>query len=361
VSTGGCIRSQQYGRYLDRESNVYIFKNTERNNFKASQYETKSLLYLIGLRPDKKQISILAIDCFNDVTGLSSGGKLWDLQSKGEAGLTPQKIGKYLYTLYSNYDSKFEFYEFIFFMPMLKDSYLKGDVGYFYRFDNFKDAERDKIVLGLSKELVRVHGVVDRSKIDSFLEGVVFVEDRELPHDYVKNVLDFKGKDKKSDSFYDEIFKEIRDRQVIKKASYIEGLSISRPLDVLNFNRHIETKDIHVLLVNRLVGIDLFSQQGFPIEFYSEATVRHLDTEDLRDLIQDCQAKISRAFFNKNSKKEFWKVLEVILSSVEEDGKVSILDIFKNVDLLVKRLTILDRDSVLFLSALIKEGLRNEN
>ncbi|MNG38709.1 hypothetical protein D3C84_1265150 [compost metagenome] len=53
--------------------------------------------------------------------------------------------------------------------------------------------------------------------------------------------------------------------------------------------------------------------------------------------------------------------MEVILSSVEEDGKVSILDIFKNVDLLVKRLTILDRDSVLFLSALIKEGLRNEN
>ncbi|WP_223457108.1 hypothetical protein [Pseudomonas sp. A-R-26] len=336
---------------------MYIFKNTERNNYKASQYETKSLLYLIGLRSDRKQISILAIDCFNDVTGLSAGGKLWDLQSKGEAGLTPQKIGKYLYTLYSNYDSKFEFYEFIFFMPMLKGSYLKGDVGYFYNFDNFKDVEKDKVILGLSKELTRVHCVVNRSKIDSFLERVVFVEDRELPHDYVKNVLDFKGKNKKSDSFYDEIFKEIRDRQVIKKASYIEGLSISRPLDVLSLNRHIETKDIHVLLVNRFVGIDLFSQQGIPIEFYSEATARHLDVEDLRDLIQDCQAKISRAFFNKNSKREFWKVLEVILNSVEENRSVSISDIFKDVELLVKRLTVLDRDSVLFLSALIKEGL----
>lgn len=336
---------------------MYIFKNTERNNNKASQYETKSLLYMIGLRPDKKQISILAIDCFNDVTGLSSGGKLWDLQSKGEAGLTPQKIGKYLYTLYSNFDSVFKFHEFIFFMPILKDSYLKGDVGYFYGLENFKDAQQDKIILGLSKELARVLGVVSRSKIDSFLECVVFVEDRELPHNYVKNVLDFKGKDKKSDLFYDEIFKEIRDRQLIKKASYIEGLSISRPLDVLNLGRHIETKDIHVLLVNRLVGVDLFSQQGIPIEFYSEAISRNLDVEDLRDLIQDCQAKISRAFFNKNSKREFWKVLEVILNSVEKDRSVSISDVFKDVELLVKRLTVLDRDSVLFLSALIKEGL----
>lgn len=336
---------------------MYIFKNTERNNNKASQYETKSLLYLIGLRSDRKQISILTIDCFNDVTGLSAGGKLWDLQSKGEAGLTPQKIGKYLYTLYSNYDSKFEFYQFIFFMPILKGSYLKADVGYFYSFDNFNDVEKDKVVLGLSKELNRVHGVVNRSKIDSFLKRVVFVEDRELPHDYVKNVLDFKGKDKKSDSFYDEIFQEIRGRQLIKKSSYIEGLSISRPLDVLHLNRHIETKDIHVLLVNRLVGIDLFSPQGIPIGFYSEAAARNLDVEDLRDLIQDCQAKISRAFFNKNSKREFWKVLEVILDSVEEDQGVGISEIFKNVELLVKRLIVLDKDSVLFLSALIKEGL----
>lgn len=337
---------------------MYTFKNTERNNNKASQYETKSLLYMIGLRPDKKQISILAIDCFNDVTGLSSGGKLWDLQSKGEANLTPQKIGKYLYTLYSNYHSVFKFHEFIFFMPVLKDSYLQKDVGYFYGLENFKVAERDKIILGPSKELNRVRGVVSRQKIDSFLERVVFVEDRELSHNYVKNILDFKGRDKKSDLFYDEIFKEIRDRQIVKKVSCIEGMSISHPLDVLNLDRHIETKDIHVLLVNRFVGIDLFSStQGVPIEFYSEAKSRDLDMEDLRDLIQDCQAKISRAFFNKNSKKEFWKVLEVVLDSIEKNRSVTILDVFKNVELLVKRLAVLDRDSVLFLSALIKEGL----
>lgn len=235
---------------------------------------------------------------------------------------------------------------------------MQRDVGYFYGLENFKVAEQDKIILGLSKELNRVHGVVNRAKIDSFLERVVFVEDRELSHNYVKNILDFKGRDKKTDLFYDEIFKEIRDRQIVKKASCIEGMSISSPLDVLSLGRHIETKDIHILLVNRFVGNDLFSpMQGVPIEFYSEAKSRDLDMEDLRDLIQDCQAKISRAFFNKNSKKEFWKVLEVVLSSIEKNPSVTILDVFKNVELLVRRLAILDRDSVLFLSALIKEGL----
>ncbi|KPY95729.1 hypothetical protein [Pseudomonas syringae group genomosp. 3] len=209
---------------------MYTFKNTERNNNKASQYETKSLLYMIGLRPDKKQISILAIDCFNDVTGLSAGGKLWDLQSKGEANLTPHKIGKYLYTLYCNCHSVFKFHTFIFFMPVLKDSYLLRDAGYFYGMENFKVAEQDKIILGLSKELIRVHGVAHRPEIESFLERVLFVEDRELSHNYVKNVMAFKGRDKKPDIFYDEIFKEIRDRQIVKKASCIEGMTIARPL-----------------------------------------------------------------------------------------------------------------------------------
>ncbi len=337
---------------------MYIFRNTERNNYKASQYETKSLLYLIGLRSDRKQISILAIDCFNDVTGLSSGGKLWDLQSKGEAGLTPQKIGKYLYTLYRNFDSVFTFHEFIFFMPPLKSSYLKGDAGYFYNLNNFNDVEKEKVVLGLSKELSRVHGVCDVKKIDRFLACVIFVEDREPICHYVKNVLDFKGRDKKSDAFYEEIFKEIRDRQVVKKTSCIEGLSISAPLDVLTFGRHIDSKEIHVLLVNRFVGIDLFEQTGVPLEFFSEASSRGLDVEDLRDLMEECQAKISKAFFNKNSKREFWKVLEIILKAVQKDQAISILDIFNKVEPHVSRLTVLDGDSILYLSALIKEGLR---
>lgn len=342
---------------------MYVFKNTERNNSKASQYETKSLLYLIGLRTDRQKISILAIDCFNDITGLSdSGAKLWDVQSKGEANLTPQKIGKYLYTLYSNHSSVFVFHEYIFFMPPLKASYLNGDIGYYYKLDNFKAVEKKKIEIGLSNELTRLGIPVVKKTIDNFLSSVVFVEDREPSAMYVKSILEFNGKDKKSDSFYDEIFNEIRNQQVIKKLSCIEGLSISKPLDVLNFNRHIEKKEIHMLLVNRLVGVDLFSQKGFPFEFYAEAVSRGFDTEDLHDLSQDCQASISKAFFNKNSKKEFWKILEHIMNSIEKNPKISIVEIYNSISsVVIQKLTVLDRDGILFLSALIKDGLKNEN
>ena len=45
----------------------YIFKNTEINNEKASVFETKSLLYLIGKRNDSKEIEYVTFDCFNGI------------------------------------------------------------------------------------------------------------------------------------------------------------------------------------------------------------------------------------------------------------------------------------------------------
>lgn len=35
----------------------------------ASEFETKSLLYLFGCRKDSKDIDVFIIDCFNDVSG----------------------------------------------------------------------------------------------------------------------------------------------------------------------------------------------------------------------------------------------------------------------------------------------------
>ena len=127
---------------------TYIFSNTERTNKKASEYETKSLLYLIGQYRNKKEISIAAIDCFNDVTGMShTGQKLWDIQSKGEANLTPRKLGKHLITLFDNYDSEFVFFEYFFFMPKIHRRYLDNDVDHTYNISSFKKNEAIKIRL----------------------------------------------------------------------------------------------------------------------------------------------------------------------------------------------------------------------
>lgn len=65
---------------------MYTFKNTEINNKKASDFETKSMLYLLGMRSDSEEIEIITVDCFNDATGSNTDfSKLWDVQSKNHS------------------------------------------------------------------------------------------------------------------------------------------------------------------------------------------------------------------------------------------------------------------------------------
>lgn len=72
---------------------MYQFTTTERNNEKASEYETKVMLYLFGCRQDSRDMDVFIIDCFNDVSGANRDvNRLWDVQSKGVKSLNPKKI-----------------------------------------------------------------------------------------------------------------------------------------------------------------------------------------------------------------------------------------------------------------------------
>lgn len=85
---------------------MYKFKTSEQNNDKATEFETKSLLYLLTKIKGHRGISLFIIDCFNDVTGVSEDYfDSWDIQSKNVASLTPRTVGKALYTLFANYVS----------------------------------------------------------------------------------------------------------------------------------------------------------------------------------------------------------------------------------------------------------------
>ena len=60
---------------------------------KASEYETKAMLYLFGCRQDSRDMDVFIIDCFNDVSGANRDvNRLWDVQSKGVKSLNPKKI-----------------------------------------------------------------------------------------------------------------------------------------------------------------------------------------------------------------------------------------------------------------------------
>lgn len=342
---------------------MYVFRNTERTNQKASEYETKSLLYLVGQCRDRKEISLAAIDCFNDVTGLNDNGeKLWDVQSKGEAKLTPRKIGRYLITLFDNYQSSLNFTEHIFFMPKLASSYLDVSDKSVYGVSAFKKDHIFKVKAGLIQELESKNKKFTINQLDDFLKKVVIVENRKNTATYVKDIVRFKHQKIKENIFYEEIFKEIRNLQSAKKNSLIEGQSVCKPLDVLSFDRHIFMGDLKMLVINRFVGIDLFNQRMMPTSFLDVIQKRNYDSQDLKDHILECKSQIGRAFFDKNQKREFWNVFEHIISCLKNDPSSHINDVAQSLsDSVFERLNHLDEDGILFLSAMIKDGLADEN
>lgn len=339
----------------------YILKNTEINNKKASEFETKSLLYLIGFRKDSSEVSLISIDCINDVTGVNENfDKLWDIQAKNHSTISPKKLGKFLFTLFDNHISDINFYEYILFVPKINDAYLLDSTISTYNVKNFESKTYSKIITGLKEETLRVNKSCDDVKVNEFLDRVLIVQDNKRLSTYIKSITKFKNKKIQSEEFYKSVFEDIRDIQTAKKNSYVEGEVLSKVEDILALNRHIYTKDIHTLIINRIVGCNIFEFQN-PISFMPEMRKTN-DDQAAEDLLQDCKSDLSRMFFNKNSNKEFWKISEYIITSLRTNGNKSIYDIADDVETNtpVKK-TIMNNKSQLFLISLIKDGLKDDN
>lgn len=342
---------------------MYTFKNTEINNKKASEFETKSMLYLLGMRSDKDEINIITIDCFNDVTGVNDNfTKLWDVQSKNHSKFPPSKIGESLSTLYDNYISTIDFCEYILFIPKLNRDYLKDKSLNIYGYENIEEKQRK----GIEKKLKeKING--DKSNTTpplflDFLSKVCFVEDNHKISTYIKRISKFKNKKTISEELYNRIFNEIRNHQSNLKNSYIENEKISHPSEVLKFNRHITKLEINTLLISRLVGVDVFSFPVIPFSFLPITYDLKLDEESTKDLIQECNANLSRAFFDKNGCREFWKITENLVRILKNDPKKDIFLVYSE---LVEKIKIktnyLTKETLLFMISLIKTGISNDN
>jgi hypothetical protein len=338
---------------------TYIFRNTEMNNEKASNFETKSLLYLIGQRSDSKDVVYVTFDCFNDVSGVNKRfDKIWDIQSKNEKKINPKKIGKYFYTLFDNFMSIFSFEDFIFFCPELNSEYKIDSIKTTYKLDNIVDATFERIKKGLTEEIERVQGnsTIHISNIDNFLKKVLIVEDKSTNNDYIKAVTKFKNTNLKDDDFYSSLFNDLRDIQTAKKNSCIENSSISEIREVLNFRRHLSTKDIETLIISRIIGCEIFKYKSIPI--YFSPVLDGMDIEDKKDLLQECNSNLSRAFFNKNSNKTFWDVCEKIVEyrTTITDNDVENIYLLLFVDYKF-RISYITKETILYLISIIIEGL----
>lgn len=338
---------------------LYTFKNTEINNKKASDFETKSLLYLLGMRSDSEEIEIITVDCFNDVTGSNNDfSKLWDVQSKNHSSLPPSKIGESLSTLYDNYISTINFYEYILFIPKLNRDYLVDPSLNIYSYENINEKQKKGIEKKLKEKINGNKSEATPPLFSDFLSKVCFVEDNKRVSTYIKNISRFKNKKSIPEEIYDRIFLEIRNAQAALKNSYIENEKINHPSEVLKFNRHITKLEINTLLISRLVGIDVFSFPGIPVSFFDVLIGK--DEDERKDLLQECNENLSRAFFDKNGCREFWKVTETLIKLLNENPDDSIFDVYSSLtsSVLVKT-NYLTEETLLYMISLVKTGLVN--
>lgn len=80
------------------------------------------------------------------------------------------------------------------------------------------------------------------------------------------------------EAFYDALFEDIRNHQTILKTKNIDGYKIMNAAEVLQYEKLLWKKEIDELVVNRILGMDLFNSRQVPNSFIDE--IASLDAED---------------------------------------------------------------------------------
>lgn len=343
----------------------YKFKNSERNVPKGSEYETRALLYLISLSSIRDTVENIFIDCFNDVTGTeTSYSELYDIQSKGLASLNPKKIGESLITLFQNYLTHFRFTHFILFVQKIDARYLVDNNQNVFGVENFGEYTI-KIKQGLIEEYSRRNSdLMGKNILDPliniFLHKIIVVIDKESKSSYIRSLIKFNNPGVTSDSLLETIFLEIQKCQLTKKTIYIENVEINEIKEALTYKKYINSKELHTLILNRLIGNELLTTSAIPFHFMD--IVKNLDSNDVKDLVLECQAKICMSYFDKNGTQDFWSFFECAFSNIKEYPKDSIVETLKKINSASKNNCIYLKDqSGLFLISLIKQGIIDEN
>lgn len=347
---------------MTRGYKMYQFTTTERNNETASEYETKAMLYLFGYRRDSRDMDVFIIDCFNDVSGATHGvDRLWDVQSKGVKSLNPKKIGEALVTLFQNYISDIEFEHYILFMPKLKEMYLNDEDMTYFQIDNFKQQYIDKIRQGLKNEYTRRNSSEPQgTDLDYFLQMVEFVIAEEQKQGYIKRITSFRASLRLEAAFYDAVFEDIRNQQTILKTKNIDGYQIMDAVEVLQYEKLLWKKEIDALVINRILGMDLFNSRHVPNSFIDEIAI--LDIEERKDVIQECQSDIAKLLFDKNGRLTFWRFFGRLLSyanAIRLESPREIAEQMRRDNVMFPRT--LGEKSVVYLIAALKEGLMDDN
>ena len=312
----------------------YTVGSTERFTGRASDTETKALLYLMNFREDSDEMHYFIVDFFNDVTGMDQySTKMWDVQSKASNNVSPKQIGKNLVTLYKNFISEFDFYSYILFMGIPSDTVRIDNTKICFGIENIKPHALCKLIDGLKEESMRAtyinHSLVTDSNIEAFLQKVLIVIDNKEPHEYIKEMIRVKRELVPGNDVLTGIFHEIRDRQSIKKnGKPVEGITLSFPHEALNYYRHLRSDEIKLLVLSRVINTNPMEKKP-TVSFMPILNL--IAQEKRKECVEECRINLARALFDKSAADFFWDLFEEIYMLLKKHPEDSVDQIYSRI------------------------------
>lgn len=342
----------------------YVFDTSERTTSSGNAAETKALLHLLCFDDDRDEIEAFAIDCFNDVTGMNNPSTaLFDVQSKATSSTSPRGIGEDLVTLYKNYLSEFApyFKSYTLFLGGVSSSVLQDPSLSCFRFDdmqpNAKTKVREALLTACSEKSYIDNAAVTNESIDQFLDVVKFVQSKPADTDYIRPLIRTSAAVMPNERALQRIFNEIRDSQSsFKNRPSIANKTINVPSQVWDYSRVLKRRRIELLVIERVLNRNPMED---PVPESFNAYLCNQVPEDEDEVIEDCRNAITLQYFDKNNKEPFWRLLDAVVTELDDDPDAGIEDIYSRIDNAVRNdCDHLNRPALLYFIANIKDGMK---
>ncbi len=342
----------------------YKITSSEERNEKATEYETKSMLYMMNYYNKADEIKWFAIDFFNDVTGINKyQDSCFDVQSKGVKDIAPMLLGRYLVTLFKNYLSNFNFVDYILFVESVSKTIRKEISSNVFVFKDLSEDIQNAIRDGLideanNKTYIEDNTLITTDKLDDFLKKVSFVIDNKTKEQYIKDAAELSDAVIIDNVYLRKIFKEIRDKQSSKKNNNCEGEILDSIGCFYRYDKYISKDEIQDLIVCRICFNSKFKNlKTVPQSFIK--VINGIDETIIEERIEECQDAIFRLLSNKNNKKAYWELFSEINYVIKRNPLYDINSIYNAVD--KKKISAvhhLDVISCKYFISLIKESLK---
>ena len=342
----------------------YVFDTTEQTTASGNAAETRALLHLLCFDDDRGKIDAFAIDCFNDVTGMDDPSTaLFDVQSKATTNTSPRQIGKDLVTLYKNYVSEFALYfkSYTLFLGGISSTVLADSSLTSFGFEDIRPEAQEKVKNGL-REACDKKGYLDSSLVtdettEQFLHVVKFVLSKSADIDYIRPLIRTSAAVMPNERDLQRIFNEIRNAQSsIKNRASIANRFIEDPSQVWDFSRVLRRRSIDLLLIERVINRNPM-KDPVPTSFTSYLDSQAPEEED--ELIEDCRNAISLQYLDKNNKDVFWKLLDAIVTELDNDPDAGIETVYDRIDNATRSdCQHLNKPALLYFIANIKDGMK---